>query len=340
MILVTGATGLVGCHLLFTLLKNNEQVRALYRDGSDLERVKRVFSYYSESSKTLFDAIQWFEADLLDIANLNDSFKDISRVYHCAALISFDPRDKDRLYQTNVIGTTNVVNLCIKHGVEKICYVSSIAALGDALEYDIIDEDIEWDERTISNYAITKHQAEMEVWRGVQEGIPAVIVNPGIIVGPGFWHTGSGTLFKMVARGQKWYPPGGTGFVTIQDVIRSMTGLMDSEIKNERYVLVNQNMTYKEIFSMIAREFDLPVPKKELQLWQLKLLLPLDWIRAKLQNKSRRITRDNIRGISRKKIYEGKKIYRQIDLSFELINEAVFFGCQKYKDEHPEKFIP
>lgn len=339
MILVTGATGLVGCHLLWALLKNNEPVRALYRRGSDLERVKRIFSYYSGSSDTFYDKIQWFEADILDLAKLNDSFQDISRVYHCAALISFDPRDKDRLYETNVIGTTNVVNLCVRYGIEKLCYVSSIAALGDALECDSIDENTEWDDQTISNYAITKHQAEIEVWRGVQEGVPSVIVNPGIIVGPGFWHTGSGTLFKMVAKGQKWYPPGGTGFVTIQDVIQSMVRLMDSEIKNKRYVLVNQNLTYKEIFSMIALEFDLPVPKKELQLWQLKLLLPFDWILSKLLNKSRRITRDNIRSVSRIKIYKGEKICRQIDFSYELLNEAVAFGCQKYKEEHPEKFI-
>ena len=313
-------------------------MRALYRRNSDLERVKRVLSYYSDSPMSLYERIQWFEADLLDLATLNDSFKNIDRVYHCAALISFDPRDKDRLYQTNVIGTTNVVNLCIQYGIEKLCYVSSIAALGDAFEFDRIDENVEWDDRTISNYAITKHQAEMEVWRGVQEGVPSVIVNPGIIIGPGFWHTGSGTLFKMVAKGQKWYPPGGTGFVTIRDVIQSMIQLMASEIKNERYILVNQNLTYKEVFSMIAREFDLPVPKKELQLWQLKLLLPLDWIRAKLHNKSRRITRDNIRGVSRKKTYVGSKISHQIDFSYELLNEAVYFGCQKYREEYPEKF--
>lgn len=338
MILITGATGLVGCHLLLELLQNDVQVRALHRKGSDMERVKRVLTYYTHDAESLFDKIQWYQADLLDLAELDAAFQGVTEVYHCAALISFDPADKDRLYDTNVIGTTNIVNLCIQYGIRKICHVSSIAALGDALEHEIITEEVDWDEQTVANYAITKYRAEMEVWRGVQEGVPAVIVNPGIIIGPGFWHTGSGTLFKMVAKGQRWYPPGGTGIVTINDVIHSMTALMDSHIQNERFILVNKNMTYKEIFSMIAREFDMPPPDRALKLWQLKVMLPLDWLRAKLRGKSRRLTSDNIRGVSRRKVYDGQKIVNTLPFTYELISEAVYASCQIYKKEFPEKF--
>ena len=338
MILITGATGLVGCHLLLELLQNDVQVRALHRKGSDMERVKRVLTYYTHDAESLFDKIQWYQADLLDLAELDAAFQEVTEVYHCAALISFDPADKDRLYDTNVIGTTNIVNLCIQYGIRKICHVSSIAALGDALEHEIITEEVDWDEQTVANYAITKYRAEMEVWRGVQEGVPAVIVNPGIIIGPGYWHTGSGTLFKMVAKGQRWYPPGGTGIVTINDVIRSMTALMDSHIQNERFILVNKNMTYKEIFSMIAREFDMPPPDRALKLWQLKVMLPLDWLRAKLRGKSRRLTSDNIRGVSRRKVYDGQKIVNTLPFTYELISEAVYASCQIYKKEFPEKF--
>ena len=338
MILITGTTGLVGCHLLYKLLQSDVKVRALHRADSDLDRVKRVFSYYTDDPQTLFEKVHWHQADLLDLAELDAAFQDVSEVYHCAALISFDPADKDRLYETNVVGTTNVVNLCVQYGIEKICYVSSIAALGDAYEHSIINEEVDWDERTISNYAITKYKAEMEVWRAVQEGVPAVIVNPGIIIGPGFWHTGSGTLFKMVAKGQKWYPPGGTGIVTINDVIKAMTGLMASDVQNERFILVNKNMSYKEIFSIIAREFDKTVPARELQLWQLRILLPLDWLRATLLGKSRRITKDNLRSVSRKKMYDGQKIMDSLPFTYELISEAVYFGCLIYKKEYPEKF--
>lgn len=338
MILITGATGLVGCHLMIELLQNDMQLRALHRNSSDLDRVKRVFSYYTDDPDSLFTKIEWYKADLLDLSELDAAFHGVSQVYHCAALISFDPADKDRLYETNVLGTTHIVNLCIQNGVEKICHVSSIAALGDAYEDEIINEEVDWDDRTVANYAITKYRAELEVWRCVQEGVPAVIVNPGIIIGPGFWHTGSGTLFKMVAKGQKWYPPGGTGMVTIRDVVQAMTGLMTSDIQNERFILVNKNMSYKEIFSMIAREFDKPEPVRELKVWQLRLLLPLDWLRSKLQGKSRRITKDNLRSVSRRKVYDGQKIVSAMPFNYELLAEAVYFGCQMFKKEYPEKF--
>ncbi|MBT8235989.1 MAG: NAD-dependent epimerase/dehydratase family protein, partial [Bacteroidia bacterium] len=195
MILVTGATGLVGSHILFKLLEKGQQVRALYRAGSDLERIKRVFGYYSKTPEDLFNKIDWYEADILDPAELDGAFKNIQRVYHCAALISFDPKDKKQLYKTNVIGTQNVINYCIHHKVKKICYVSSIAALGDGVHQQLMDEETEWDENTQSAYSVTKYGAEKEVWRGAQEGLKVVIVNPGIIIGPGFWHTGSGALF-------------------------------------------------------------------------------------------------------------------------------------------------
>lgn len=339
MILVTGATGLVGSHILFKLLEKGQQVRALYRAGSDLERVKRVFGYYSTTPEYLFNKIEWYEADILDPAALDEAFKNINRVYHCAALISFDPKDKKRLYKTNVVGTQNVINYCIHHKVEKICYVSSIAALGDGSHQQLMNEETEWDENTQSAYSVTKFAAEKEVWRGAQEGLQVVIVNPGIIIGPGFWHSGSGALFKLVAKKPKWYPPGGSGVVTINDVTGSMIGLMNSDIKGERYVLVNQNMSYKEIFSAIAREYNVSAPKKAFKKWHLRLLLPLDWLHARIYNKARKITSDNIKGLSNIKIFDGKKIERHLPFSYELMAQAIYFGCNKYKAEYPDKFL-
>ena len=339
MVLVTGATGLVGSHILFKLLENGQQVRALYRAGSDLERIKRVFGYYSTTPEELYNKIEWYESDILDPATLDGAFKNIQYVYHCAALISFHPKDKKRLYKANVIGTQNVINYCIHHSIKKICYVSSIAALGDGSKGQLMDEETEWDETTRSAYSITKYGAEKEVWRGAQEGLQVVIVNPGIIIGPGFWHSGSGALFKLVAKKPTWHPPGGSGVVTINDVTNSMIRLMNSDISGERYVLVNQNMTYKEIFSAIAREYNVPVPKKVYKIWHLKFLLPLDWLRARIYNKARKITSDNIKGLSNIKIYDGQKIERDLPFSYELMAEAIYFGCNKYKAEYPDKFL-
>ena len=191
MVLVTGGTGLVGSHLLLKLAQQNKSVRALYRKGANLERVKTVFSYYSKNSKSLYETIEWAEADLNDLPKLTLAFKDITHVYHCAAYISFDPSNYKILRATNIKGTANIVNLSIANKVEKLCYVSSVATLG--YDADLITEETQWEgNQNQSVYAISKYGAEMEVWRASQEGVAAVIVNPGVILGPGFWNSGSG----------------------------------------------------------------------------------------------------------------------------------------------------
>ena len=212
MVLVTGGTGLIGSHLLFKLTQQGENVRATYRVGSDLDQVKVVFSYYSDDSESLFNQIEWVEADLNDIPKLTLAFENISHVYHCAALISFDPSDYKLLRKTNIKGTANIVNLCSAFSVKKLCYVSSIATLGYNPER--IDEETHWSgNQDQSVYAISKYGAEMEVWRGTQEGVSTVIVNPGVVLGPGFWSSGSGLLFKMAAKGKMYATKGVTGYV-------------------------------------------------------------------------------------------------------------------------------
>ena len=235
MILVTGGTGLVGSHLLLHLLHGELKVKATYRNADKLEDVKKIFSYYTADTEELFAKIKWIEADLNDLPSLEDAFKGITQVYHCAALISFDPRDFHELRKINIKGTANVVNLCIAKKVKKLCYVSSIGAIGPSLNGGMSTEENEWQDGVSNVYAMSKHSAELEVWRGSQEGIPVVIVNPGVILGPGFWNSGSGLLFKMASEGPRFYPPGGTGFVTVNDVVKTMVQLMDSDIKNEAF---------------------------------------------------------------------------------------------------------
>jgi nucleoside-diphosphate-sugar epimerase len=165
MILVTGATGLVGSHLLVQLLQENEEVKALFRSEKQIEKVKNVFAFYNQTA--LFDKIKWVKGDITDIPSLEIAFENITHVYHCAALISFDPSDEDELRKINIEGTANVVNCCIDFGVKKLCHVSSIAALGTPKEHETtITEETEWNpEELHSDYAITKYGAEMEVWR-------------------------------------------------------------------------------------------------------------------------------------------------------------------------------
>ena len=228
MILVTGGTGLVGSHLLYKLLKTNNKIRAIYRREHKLALVKKVFSYYSADDESLFEQIEWVEADITDIPALQRAFQDIDYVYHCAAFVSFEPDKYHVLRKINIEGTANVVNFCLSHQVKKLCYVSSIAAIGHQQNpQQLITEDTNWNQDADNSvYAITKYGAEIEVWRGSQEGIDAVIINPGIIIGPGFWNSGgSSSLIKKIYKGMPYYTHGVTAYVDVDDVVRAKAGL-------------------------------------------------------------------------------------------------------------------
>ena len=201
MILVTGATGLVGSHLLVKLLQEEKEVKALFRTEKKIEAVKNVFQH--KKSIHLFEKINWIKGDITDVPTLNIAFENITHVYHCAALISFDPNDEEVLRKVNIEGTANVVNCCIDFGIKKLCHVSSIAALGDTREYEYsITEETEWNpEKLHGDYAISKYGSETEVWRAQQEGVDVVIVNPGVIFGYGFPTQGSGIIINKVKNG-------------------------------------------------------------------------------------------------------------------------------------------
>src|SRR6218665_3918770 len=205
MILITGATGLVGSHLILHLLESSDsgsqKLRAIYRKDSSIARIQSLFSLYGKAH--LFVQIEWIKADITDVPLLEIAFQNVTVVYHCAAHISFDPADEELLRKTNIEGTANIVNFSLEYGIKKLCYVSSIAALGDPKENEpIITEETEWNpEKPHSGYAISKYGAEMEIWRAQQEGLEVVVVNPGVILGPLFWTAGSGEIYQNVKNG-------------------------------------------------------------------------------------------------------------------------------------------
>jgi nucleoside-diphosphate-sugar epimerase len=262
MVLITGATGLVGSHLIFELVRSGHLVRALKRPGSSLEMPKKVFGLYSANPEEEFSKIKWVDGDILDIFSLEDAMVGVEEVYHCAALVSFLPEDKKKLIRMNTEGTANVVNAAIAGKVRKLCHVSSIAALGrPENQSDIIDESLVWKtSRHNSIYAISKYGAEREVWRGTAEGLDAVVVNPSIILGVAGPGMGSSRLFNTVYNGLKYYPPGKNGFVDVRDVVRAMVQLMKSSIVNERFILNAENVDYRRLFTMMAEAFDRPAP--------------------------------------------------------------------------------
>ena len=250
MILVTGATGLVGSHLVQALVQQGKPVRALYRS---------IVPSFSGADK-----VEWVQGDILDVIALEEALNGVQQVYHCAAVVSFNPKKVKDLYQTNVEGTANVVNACITAGVQKLLYVSSVAALGRMNEDSAIDENMQWSPKTNnSEYGKSKYLAEMEVWRGIGEGLEAVIVNPTIILGAGDWNSGSSQIFKSVYNEFPWYTDGITGFVDVLDVVSAMQLLMESNVSAQRYILNAVNLPFKEVFEMIAKCFGKsPVHKK------------------------------------------------------------------------------
>ena len=334
MVLVTGGTGLVGTHLLLHLLQNGKTVRAIHRKSSNLERVKKVFGYYTKDATSLFSKIDWVEADLNDIPALEIAFRDITYVYHAAAFISFNPGDYKKLLKINAEGTANVVNLCIRHNIKKLCYVSTIGTIGKSIGNTNATEENEWNDLHVNVYALSKYEAEMEVWRGSQEGLTVVMVNPGVILGPGFWDIGTGKLFKAANKGYSFYPPGGTGFITVHDVVKMMTSLVDSTIRNERFIAVAENLSFQEILTRLAKELVKQPPKKKLKYWQLEIGRVSDSIWSTLTRKPRSITKSSIHSLKHRDAYENLKIRNALGFTFESLNPTLTFACRRFLEEH------
>lgn len=332
MILVTGGTGLVGSHLIYQLTLENNAIRATHRADSDIERVKLLFKFYSKDFNQLFKKIEWIEADLNNLSQLQDAFKDISFVYHCAAYISFDPSRYETLRRVNIRGTANIVNLCINNKIKKLCHVSSVATLG----YNIkeIDENNYWDgNKHKSAYAISKYGAEMEVWRGVQEGVKSVIINPGVIIGPGFSKSAFGTIIKMVTNKKRFHTCGKTGYVDVRDITNIMIRLMNSKIENERYILVNKNLSYKKVIDMVSSNLGMKNKSTFVSKSKLKIALMFDLVSSKFFNKERKLSKALCKTLTRNFNYSSKKIKKNLNFEFTSILESFEKSCQFYSQE-------
>lgn len=324
MILVTGGTGLLGSHLLFDLVKSGKQVRAIKRMNSNTNLVLKVFGYYCDDAARLFNNIQWVEADILDYVFLLKVFKDVDTVYHCAAIISYLPEDRDRMFLNNVTGTENVVNACIHTGVKKLCYASSIAAVGSAPDGTPIDEDIPWNVSVNkSGYSISKYFAEQEVWRGVAEGLNAVIVNPSIILGAGQWKSGSSVFFNKIWNGFKFYTNGVNGFVDVKDVSKVMIHLMESDsITGERFILSSENVSYKQLFEMIAQSIGKKAPSYKPNhfvatvVWRLSAFAGLFGFKPM-------ITKETYQSSQKKLVFSNKKVIDRTGIQFTPLKDTI-----------------
>jgi nucleoside-diphosphate-sugar epimerase len=323
MVLVTGGTGLVGAHLVLHLVENGENVRAIYRNAATIEKTKSLFSLYKKAS--LFEKIEWILADITDVPSLEIAFENVEYVYHCAALISFDPKDEDLLRKTNIEGTANIVNFCIANAVKKLCFISTIAALGDLKENEkTITETAEWNpEKQHSDYAISKYGAEMEIWRGQQEGLETVIVNPGVILGPGFWEQGSGLLFKKIARGMSFYTKGVTGFIAVSDVVGVAVKLMKSEHSKERFTLIAENIDFKDLLDSIADSLKVKRPSIHASPLLVNLSYKIDWFVSNVLGQKRKLDRATAKASYAKNWYSNEKITNALAVEFLDIHQYI-----------------
>src|SRR5690554_6599829 len=282
MVFVTGGTGLLGSHLLVELVQQHDQITAIYRNKSKIDTVKKCFDFYlKENAELHFNKITWKECDVLDIPSLEEELQGHKIVYHCAAIVSFAKRDFQHMMEINRYGTENIVNLSLDLGVEKFCFVSSTAAVGtkDIPSNVEVDENGKWilTEET-SGYSVTKYSAEKEVWRGINEGLNAVIVNPSIIFGAGDWDESSLKIFKTIKKGLKFYPNGRNAFVDARDVAKIMVELMNKQIFNDRFLCIGENASFKTVFDLIAKELHQKPPHIKLSpilmgiAWRLSVL--------------------------------------------------------------------
>ena len=337
MILVTGGTGLLGSHLLLELVREHEEVVAVKRPSTDLEEVKRVFSYYSGEADALFGLIDWVDIDLMSYAEVERLMIDIDQVYHCAAQVSFHPKDARQMFEFNVGSTENLVNACLATGVERLLHVSSTSAIGRAPDGNPADESLIWARsKTNTAYAVSKFKSEMEVWRGVEEGLKAVIVNPAIILGPGFWKRGSSSMFSRVAHGLKYATPGMTGYVGVMDVVSAMTQLMATEIVGERYILSSGDFTYAEIMELIAEALGKQRKMKILGPSSLQALARLDALRGTFTGK-RMLTSEQAKAAFNHSRYSSDKIREALGFEFTPIRKVVQRVANLYQSDHKEK---
>jgi nucleoside-diphosphate-sugar epimerase len=324
MILVTGGTGFVGAHLLYHLTLKNDHIRAIYRADTSIKQVEKVFSYYTESAKTLFSKIEWVQADITSVPEMILAFENVTSVYHCAALVSFNPKDYIAMRKINIHGTAIVVNLAIDAKVKKLCFVSSIAAIGEGVSGVTVTEENEWDKNNKNHgYAITKYGAEMEVWRASQEGVDVIIVNPGVILGPGYWNSGSGKMFSQIANGFRFYTEGETGFVGVNDVVKSMISFMEGDVKNERFILVSENKSFKDIFFSIADALHKKRPSFKVKPWQTAVFWRIDKIRTFLTGKEPLITKNSAKSAHEKTHYSSEKALKVLGNDFESIEKVI-----------------
>ncbi len=326
--LVTGATGMLGTRLIVDLVAENISVKAMYRSEKRIAQFEKNCSYYLDNPSEISDKITWVKADILDYVSLLELLHDIDIIYHCAAMVSFHKTDHEKMFRNNIEGTSNLVNAALENGIKKFVHVSSVAALGKEEEGLLINEHTAWmPNKRQSGYGISKFHSEMEVWRGINEGFEAIVVNPSVILGPGEWKTGSASFYQNIYSGLKFYTEGVTGFVDVRDVSKAIVMLSINEnwnkAKSKRFLLNADNLSYKDLFGQIAEVLKIKPPgikANRLMLssgWRLALIL------GKITGRKPAITKETNYSARSYNKFDGSFITTQFDFQYRPIEKTI-----------------
>ena len=326
---VTGATGLIGSHLVLRLAEEGMPVSALFRNENGKSEVFNLFQFYGKEN--LFSQVQWVKGDVDDADDMFDLTEGMHTVFHCAAIVSYHRKEATRMLEVNINGTKNVVNACIENEVKHLIHVSSISALGDS-KGEVIDEETPRDFNDYhSNYSKGKYLSEQEVWRGIQEGLNATILNPGVIFGPNNCTRSSGTMIARIEKGLPALPAGGSGIVSVLDVVEVMIRAAKQAPTNERYILCAENIRMSELFTKIADALHVKIGKTIAKKWQIKLVFYMEALVEIFTGKRATITREIIRNYDEVKQFDGSKATRAFGFEYRNTFSSVEDTIRYYK---------
>jgi len=323
-VLVTGGTGFIGAYIIKELVDKGYHVRAIRRS------IKLPFFI----SPGILNKVEWVTGDVLDVISLNEAMQDVDAVIHSAAVVSFDKKERAQMYNTNVDGTANVVNLSLENGIKKLVHISSISALGRTATGEKVNEEKKWlNSKLNSHYGISKNKAEMEVWRGMGEGLDAVIINPSTVLGFGNWHDSSCAIFKNSYKGFPWYTKGVNGFVAVEDVAKIAVLLMESNITEERFIINHENWEFKKLFDAIADGFGQKHPKWQATPFLSSIAWRMEKVKSFLKNAKPLLTKETARIALSKTYWQNDKILKALpEFSFMSLEPCITKACKNYAD--------
>jgi dihydroflavonol-4-reductase len=322
-VLVTGGTGFLGAYILKNLIEKGFTVRATRRSAA--------LPFFIPSG--ILEKVEWVDADVLDVVSLEDALEGVWAVIHAAAIVSFDRKDRDKMYQVNVEGTANVVNCAVESGVKRLIHVSSVAALGRTSRKEMVTEEKKWEDNSSNtHYAISKHHAEMHVYRGFAEGLEGVVINPSTILGYGNWHQSSCAIFKNAYKGFNWYTKGINGFVGVEDVAEATVQLLESDISQERYILNAENWPFQKLFNTIADNFGKPRPAREATKAMGELAWRMESMKAMLTGSKPLLTRETAKVAQSQTSFDNSALCAALPgFSFTPLETVIANSCEKYK---------